>query len=332
MRCGLIFSMRKIQYYYNPDTCNYEKVKPSKLRWIRNAVIYLLLALIIAAGALLILHRYYPSPKEARFTAEQQNLEMKWQLLEMEVENLNFLIEALWVHDEEIRVILELDSLPLVIRMAGFGGTRSFKDLLSRRLIFEQKIVSVYQRIEKLKAKLHIQEASLDTLASYANERDNFWACMPAIQPVDNKDLRRLSTVFGMRLHPIYNKWMTHRGLDFMGKTGVPVYATGNGTVKLAQMTYGGFGNLIIIDHGYGYKTRYAHLNLFNVVKGRKVKRGELIGYMGRTGRSAGVHLHYEVLKNGVQVNPIGFFERELGEKEFANLLAKAKQATIPLD
>lgn len=324
--------MGKIQYYYDPDTCNYEKVKPSKLRRIRYVVIYLLMALIIASGSLLVLHRYYPSPKEARYSAEQQILEMKWQLLEKEVENLNFLIEALWVHDEEIRVILELDSLPLSIRMAGIGGTNSFKDLLSQRLIFERKIVSAYRRIEKLKAKLHIQKASLDTLANYAYERDKFWACIPAIQPVENKDLRRLSTVFGMRLHPIYNKWKPHRGLDFMGKTGVPVYSTGQGTVKFAQSTYGGFGNLIIIDHGYGYKTRYAHLNSFNVIKGQKVKRGKLIGYMGSTGRSAGVHLHYEVLINGVQVNPSGFFERELGEKEFANLLAKVKQVTIPLD
>ena len=133
--------MGKIQYYYDPDTCNYEKVKPSKLRRIRYVVIYLLMALIIASGSLLVLHRYYPSPKEARYSAEQQILEMKWQLLEKEVENLNFLIEALWVHDEEIRVILELDSLPLSIRMAGIGGTNSFKDLLSQRLIFERKIV-----------------------------------------------------------------------------------------------------------------------------------------------------------------------------------------------
>ena len=148
---------------------------------------------------------------------------------------------------------------------------------------------------------------------------------MPAVQPVENKNLRRLSTVYGMRLNPVLKRWMPHRGLDFMGEVGVPVFSTGDGTIELSQMTFGGFGNLVVINHGNGYKTRYAHLDAFTIKRGDKVKRGETIGFMGNSGRSAGTHLHYEVLKNGVQVNPIGFFERELDSKDLATLLKKRK-------
>lgn len=324
--------MGKVQYFYDPETCNYEPVKPSKRRFFGHMFLYLLTALILAFGTLYILDHYYPTPKETRLKLEQENLELKWELLDKELENLNSLIEALWIHDEEIRIILELDSLPANIRMAGIGGVIALNDLLNNRLIYEQKILTAYERLKKLKAKLQVQKASLDTLMNYANKRDKFWASLPAIQPIENKDLRRLSTVYGMRLHPIYKKWTPHRGLDFMGVTGVPIYSTGDGVVKLAQMTHGGFGNLIAIDHGYGYITRYAHLNAFNVGRGQMVKRGDLIGFMGSTGRSAGIHLHYEVLKNGVQVNPIGFFEKELNEEAFAKLLEKAKQVTVPLD
>jgi murein DD-endopeptidase MepM/ murein hydrolase activator NlpD len=324
--------MGKVQYYYNPETCNYEEVRPSRRRILRNVGLYLLTALVIAASALYVLSHYYPSPKETRLSLEKENLQYKWKLLEKESENLDLLIEALWLHDEEMRRILELDSLPSEIRTAGFGGSNGYASLMDQRLIFEEKIISAYNQMEKLRAQLNIQDASFDTLMQHAMERDKFWASIPAIQPVENKDLRRLSTVYGMRLHPIHNKWMPHKGFDFMGKIGVPIYATGDGTIKLAQMTYGGFGNLIIIDHGYNYETRYAHLSAFNVKKGQTIKRGELIGYMGNSGLSKGPHLHYEVLKDGVQVNPIGFFELEMSPEAFAELLVQAKKETIPLD
>lgn len=324
--------MGKIQYYYNPETCNYEQVRPDRKKVIRKIFLYLLAAIILASTGLYCMSFYFPSPKEAKLLHQRDFLEYKWKLLEEEEKKLDEVLEALWIHDEEMRRILELDSLPLEVRKAGFGGSNTNISLLNQRLIFEKKILKSYNQIEKLKAQLNIQDASLDTLMQYARERDKFWTAIPAIQPVENKDLRRLSTVYGMRLHPIYHKWMPHKGFDFMGQIGVPIYATGNGTVELAQMTFGGFGNLIVIDHGYGYETRYAHLSAFNVKRGQKIVRGELIGFMGSSGLSKGPHLHYEILKDGVQVNPIGFFELEMNPDAFENLLEKAKQATVPLD
>ena len=322
----------KVQFHYNPETCNYEPVQVSLWQRAKKVGMYVLFALALAAGTIYTLSFYYPTPKEAELTTNIDDLELRWTVLQAELEAVNSIVESLWTRDEELRRILELDSLPLEIRTAGTGGSQDFADLNARVQFFDELINNAYRNLARVRAKMQVQQASYDTLLLYAIERDNFWASIPAIQPVENKDLRRLSTVYGMRLHPIFKKWMEHRGFDFMGTTGVPIYATGDGYVELAEMTHGGFGKLVIINHGYGYKTRYAHLDGFATSKGMKVKRGQLIGYMGNTGRSAGVHLHYEVLKNGVQVNPIGFFERELSEEAFAELLVVAKQPTIPLD
>jgi murein DD-endopeptidase MepM/ murein hydrolase activator NlpD len=324
--------MGKPQYYYNPESCNYEQILLSGRQKARNVILYLVAVFIFTITVVETIGYYYPTIKEYQLSQENANLELQWKLLNQEVDIFNNLVEEFWIHDEEIRKILELDSLSPEIRMAGIGGTYSYSELLSKKLEFEKQIRIVYDKIDKIRAKMQIQDASFDTLMLYAHKRDEFWASIPAVQPVENKDLRRLSTVYGMRLNPVLKRWMPHKGLDFMGATGVPVFATGDGTVQLAQMTFGGFGNMVIVNHGYGYKTRYAHLDAFNIKYGDKVKRGEIIGFMGNSGRSAGTHLHYEVLKNGVQVNPIGFFERELDDEELATLLLNARRNNIPLD
>jgi murein DD-endopeptidase MepM/ murein hydrolase activator NlpD len=280
-------------------------------------------------------YKYYPTPKEDLYVSDREVLDIQWDILQQEVKFIDKAIADLQLNDHELREILELKDLPDEIRAAGIGGDNQITSLMNQNLKFEEQIVDAYQKISKLKAQLNIQGLSLDTIAKYADARDHYWAHIPAIQPVDHKDLRRFSPVYGMRLNPVLGKWMPHKGLDFMGERGIPIYATGDGVVKLAQMTYGGFGNLIVIDHGYGYKTRYAHLSRvqpFNVKKGDVVKRGQVIGYMGSTGRSAGIHLHYEVLKDNVQVNPIGFFQLELETESYRKLLLLAKENVAPMD
>lgn len=324
--------MAKLKYYYNSETCDYEPVKPKKRHFLLKTGLYLTLASIVAATALFYLAQNFGTPKENRLLASIDEFQIKWNLLEREFEGLSAHLGELQINDENMREILEIASLSEEIRNAGIGGNLRHEDLRALSVDHQSMIVEAYQKMDKLKAQLLIQERSLDTLDQYALNRDIFWASIPAIQPVENKTLRRLSTVYGMRMNPVLKKMMPHKGLDFMGNTGLPVYATGDGTIELARMTKGGFGNLITINHGYGYKTRYAHLNAFNVGRGEKVTRGQLIGFMGNTGRSAGVHLHYEVLKDRRQVNPIGFFQRELGDAAYAKLLAMSRQKTIPLD
>jgi murein DD-endopeptidase MepM/ murein hydrolase activator NlpD len=327
--------MAKTKYYYNKETCQYEVIAVSgKIKLLRG-FLYTLGATIVATATLLLIFSANPTPKELSLHDQRQLLDMQWHILKNEISAVNDKLANLQVSDEDLREILELESLPAEIREAGIGGKDEFKYLEQQNLLFRSRIIAGYQQLGKLRAKLNIETLSLDTLAKYADNRDHYWSHIPAIQPVANGDLRRLSTVFGMRLNPVLGKMMPHRGFDFMAKPGTPIYAPGDGVVTMARMTYGGFGNLITIDHGYGYKTRYAHLNNekpFAVKVGDRVKRGQLIGYMGNTGRSKGPHLHYEVLENGHQVNPIGFFQRELETDSYARLLALAEQNHQPMD
>lgn len=327
--------MTKIKYYYNEETCSYEPVETSLSTKLLKISLYLFAALVVGGASLFAFYKYNPTPKEDLYVSDRQKLDIQWDILSHEIEIINSAIAELQLNDHELREILELNDLPIEVREAGIGGADPIANLRNQNLTFEYQIIDAYEKIEKLKALLSVQGLSLDTISKYADARDHYWSHIPAIQPVAHKDLRRFSPIYGMRLNPVLGKWMPHKGLDFMGDRGTPIYATGDGVVRLAQMTYGGFGNLVILDHGYGYKTYYAHLSRvqpFNVKKGDKVKRGQIIGYMGNTGRSAGVHLHYEVHKDKVQVNPIGFFQLELETEAYRKLLLLAKDNVAPLD
>jgi murein DD-endopeptidase MepM/ murein hydrolase activator NlpD len=327
--------MTKIKYYYNKETCSYEIVETSALARVLKVSLYLFVATILATAGLLGYYKYSATPKEEMLATNRQQLDIQWDILQHEFSFINEAIADLHLDDHELREILELNDLPEEIRSAGIGGDNQLNSIRNQNLQFEKQIVDAYQKIAKLKAQLNVEGLSLDTIAKYAEARDRYWAHIPAIQPVDHEDLRRFSPVYGMRMNPVLGKWMPHKGLDFMGARGIPIYATGDGVVKLAQMTYGGFGNLVVIDHGYGYKSLYAHLNSmqpFNVKKGERVKRGEVVGYMGSTGRSAGLHLHYEVHKDNIAVNPIGFFQLELDTESYKKLLLLAKENHPPLD
>ena len=327
--------MAKTKYQYNKETCQYEVVVISPRIKLLRGFLYLLGATIVASSALLLVFRSNQTPKELGLVEQRQMLDLQWAMLRKEMVDINDRLITLQIHDEDFREILELETLPVEIRDAGIGGNDEFEFLEEQNLIFKTRIVEAYRQISKLRAKLNIETLSLDTIAKYAEERDHYWSHMPAIQPVANKDLRRLSTVYGMRMNPVLGKMMPHRGFDFMAKPGTPIYSTGDGVVTVAYMTHGGFGNQVMIDHSYGYKTRYAHLNKekpFAVKVGDRVKRGQLIGYMGNTGRSAGPHLHYEVLENGRQVIPIGFFQKELESDSYSRLLDLAKLNDQPMD
>jgi len=327
--------MAKTQYLYNKETCAYEPIRTPVKKVIFRFLMYFLSAILLATGGLFWVFERNTTPKEDMFISAREKLDIQWDILQHEVKFINDALAHLYLNDQDLREILELPDLPDEIRMAGIGGDNQLSNLRNLNLKFEDQIIKVYQKIAKLKAQLTIEGLSLDTIAKYADARDRYWAHIPAIQPVNHKDLRRFSPVYGMRMNPVLGKWMPHKGLDFMGERGIPIYATGGGKVVLAQMTYGGFGNLVVIDHGYGYKSRYAHLNRmlpFNVKKGDQIKRGQIIGYMGSTGRSAGLHLHYEVLKDNIQVNPIGFFQLEFEQESYQKLLILAKANTAPLD
>jgi murein DD-endopeptidase MepM/ murein hydrolase activator NlpD len=193
-------------------------------------------------------------------------------------------------------------------------------------------LIDLNQKMETILAKVAMQNKSFDELARLASRKKEFLAAIPAIQPVANRSLRKMASGFGYRLHPIYKTYKMHEGIDFTAPTGTPIYATGNGRVMNVDKEHRGYGNCIVINHGFGYQTLYGHMYRMKARPGQTVKRGELIGYVGNTGLSSGPHLHYEVIKNGKKINPINYFFNDLTEAEYTNMRELAQRPTQSFD
>ena len=215
------------------------------------------------------------------------------------------------------------------MRLAGLGGVNRYKNL--EGYDNSALITNSAKRIDQITKRLVIQSKSLDEIAKLAEEKEALLKTIPAIQPVQNKDLSRVASGYGMRVHPILKYRKMHNGMDFTAPPGTPIYATGDGTVTKVGLG-SGYGKMVIIEHGFGYKTYYAHMSKYNTKVGRKVKRGEIIGYVGNTGLSSGPHLHYEVWKNGKVVNPVNFYHNDLTPEEYDIMLAAASLENQSLD
>ena len=314
--------MSKDKYYYNPKTCKFERIKKTKKEIFLNIIGFLLIVLFSSFIVLNIYDTYFESPKIVELRKENQELETHFEILNKEVNVAYKMLENLEERDDNIyRIIFEAEPIPSTIRQAGVGGINRYKELIDGNLKREELLVDNYIKIDELKRKLYIQTKSYDELFGMANNKENLIAAIPAIQPIYNKDLRRVASGYGMRIDPFLKVRRMHYGLDFSVKKGTPIYATADGKVVIIKSSFGGLGKHIYLDHGNGYRTVYAHLNKFNVKKGQKVKRGELIAYSGNTGRSTSPHLHYEVHKNGEKLNPINFFFNDLTPSQYEEVI-----------
>lgn len=228
--------------------------------------------------------------------------------------------------DNLYRVIFESEPIPTSVRKAGFGGSDRFREIKEKGLNQEKMIVSVSNKVETLKRQLFVQWESYDELSETAMNKEEYWASIPAIQPIHNEELNRLASGYGVRLHPILKVRKMHTGVDFSAPKGTPIYSTGDGVIERVRTEFGGYGKSIIIDHGFGFKTRYAHMNDFEVRVGDKVKRGDKIGTVGNTGSSTAPHVHYEVIKDDKYVNPVNYFFKDLEPSEFDKILELASR------
>lgn len=315
--------MARIKYYYDTETCKYERLRVSSWDFILNSLGFLFVSLIFAAALLWMYLSYFGSPKEAMLTKERDELILYYEILSKELEEANKIMIALQERDDNIyRVIFEAEPIPNTVRNS--GGLTKYRHLLGKNLNREEMIMNTISRIEKLKKQMYIQTKSYDEIMNLAKNKTQMLASIPAIQPIHNKELTRLASGFGMRIHPIYKVKIMHTGVDFAATKGTHVYATGDGVVKVVATHMGGYGKEIEIDHGYGYVTKYAHLDNFNVKVGQRVKRGELIGYVGNTGSSTAPHLHYEVIYNSKKVNPVHYFYNDLNPAEYEKILELA--------
>jgi hypothetical protein len=318
--------MAKIRYTYNQETCKYEPIIITPKAFGKKALHFLGICFVIGLTGSIYFHFKYPFLDETLQQQENALLKAEWQILSKQFERSSDQLTALEKNDDNnYRVILDLDPLSSSQREAGVGGRE--KESASIEYLF---IKNVFIKAEKIKNRLDIETQSMEQLKIELSKKQRMWASRPAIQPINNKDLKQLHTIFGMRMHPTLGYIRPHNGLDFTAPPGSPVYATGDAVVMYTG--YSTYGNVIYLDHGFGFETRYAHLTKYIVEPGQVIKRGQIIGYVGNTGVSAGPHLHYEVHYKNIAINPINFFQRDLSNKEYEKLIELGSQSNTSLD
>ncbi len=317
--------MARIKYYYDTESCKYERIKVSTWDVILNLLGFFSVSLIISVIIVILFSTFFESPKEMLLKKENQELKIYYDLLEKELVDLNSMMAALQKRDDNVyRVIFEAEPIPASIRLAGTGGTDRYKNILENNLVDEELVIQSLKKVDQLKRQMYIQTRSYDEILQMARNKSKLLAATPAIQPVSNQELTRLASGFGMRIHPILKYKRMHLGCDFTAPRGTPIYATGDGVIERVIMNFGGYGRQIIIRHGFGYKTLYAHMQDIDVKVGDKVKRGDKIGTVGNTGLSTAPHLHYEVIKDGKKVNPVNYFFMDLNDEEYEKILELA--------
>ena len=312
--------MAKIKYYYDTKTLSYKRIELSPFDKLKRSLTFISASAFAGFIMLVLLFQFFDSPKEKRLKNEIENLLVQYDILNKKMTQIDLVLDDLQERDDNIyRVIFEADPIPSTIRKAGFGGVNRYKDI--RNFSNAELVVEAAKKADKLSKQLYIQSKSFDDLIELAKNKADMLASIPAIQPIENKDLKRMASGYGYRIHPIYKIRKLHTGMDFTAPQGTPIYATGDGKVGKVRRSRKGYGNHVVIDHGYGYQTLYAHMSKYIVYRGQKVKRGEVIGYVGSTGTSVAPHLHYEVIKNKRKINPVNFYYNDLSPEEYDKVI-----------
>jgi murein DD-endopeptidase MepM/ murein hydrolase activator NlpD len=317
--------MAKTKYFFNPASLSYEKVeRPLKRKLGR----WLILFAVAAAYAVLVLFagfNFFDSPKEKAIKRELSQMQFQYEVLNDRLDQIVEVMDELQDRDDNIyRVIFEAEPIPDPVRKAGYGGVDRYAKLDG--YANSNILIETTKKLDQITSQLVVQSKSFDEVYEMAMNKADFLASTPAIQPISNKDLKRLSSYFGYRMDPYYKVMKLHEGVDFSAPIGTDIYATGDGVVKEVKKIKRGYGNHILIDHGYGYETFYAHCHKILVTKGQKVVRGQVIGQVGNSGKSTAPHLHYEVRKNNRAIDPINFFFNDLTPEQYEKVIEMSEQ------
>ena len=323
--------MSKIRYKYNTKTLSYEKaVTPLGARIFR-VLSFLFTASTIGVVAVVIAFKYFDSPKERQMRRELDKMKLQYDLLSRRVDGMDDVMTDLASRDNNTyRAILEMDSIPDEIRKAGYGSADRYASL--SKYTNSQLMVMLTQKVDRLQKEMYIQSKSYDDIVKVAKGNEKFLASIPAIMPIQNKDLRHQPGGYGWRTHPIYHTPEFHPGMDFAAPQGTEIYATGDGIVTAADDKSQGYGWHVVIDHGFGYETLYGHMVKLNCKAGDHVKRGQVIGFVGSTGLSTAPHCHYEVHKNGELMNPVNYYYNDLTPEQYALLVKLASESARTFD
>lgn len=311
--------MRKVYYIYNPKTRTYDRIYPTMRQRVMSYLRRLFVGMGLGAGSFIVLLLIFGSPSEKDLRMENSRLQAQYHILSSRLDESLQVMKGLQQRDDNLyRVMMQADPVADALRTPSYNKTNRYEDLME--LPSAKLVVNTTQKMDLLERQLYIQSKSFDEVLALCKKHDEMLECIPAIQPVSNKDLKQTASGYGTRIDPIYKTVKFHSGMDFSANVGTQVYATGNGVVRKAGWE-GLYGNCIQIDHGFGYVTRYAHLSKIDVRVGQKVVRGETIGKVGTTGKSTGPHLHYEVMVKGQIVNPVNYYFMDLNADDYDRMV-----------
>lgn len=322
---------RQKQDIVNQLTRDFEVLDTSKSKVALRILLIALSLLGIAFLFALLLFTFFKSPTEKAQARELEYMKLRYEIMNDRLDNLELLMTDMEQRDNNLyRMMFEADPIPSSVRRSGFSDADRYADLYG--YMNSGLVVSTARKLDVIASQLYNQSVSYDTLFAMARNKSDMLAHIPAIFPLKETEIKYISSYFGYRPDPIYKISKFHSGMDFSAAMGTEAYVTGDGVVLDVERNEWGYGNMVIIDHGFGYKTRYAHLQKAAVRKGQKVKRGQLVGYIGNTGKTTGVHLHYEVLKNDVQIDPINFLYQDLTPDEYDQILELSTLPTQTMD
>lgn len=323
--------MKKTKYYYNTSSLTYEEVTETWQKKAWRVAGFLSAAFVFGVILVLLSSYFFDSPKERRLSRELSKMQMTYTDLNDKMVNMADILAELEEKDDNIyRVIFEAEPISPAVRKGGVGGSDRYKELEGYNQSEAMKATA--KKLDKLYTKIGIQSMSYEELTANIRNKSKMLNSIPSIQPVANKELKRIASGYGYRIHPVHKVRKFHRGVDFTAPTGTEVFATGDGKIVKASRSRRGYGNKIVIDHGYGYESLYAHLNTIDVKKGQIVKRGEVIGTVGSSGLSTAPHLHYEVHHEDKAINPINFFHNDLDETQFEKMIQFANRSNQSFD
>ena len=310
---------RKHKYRINPDTLALERIEHGIVFWLQRSGLHILIGLIIGIGFFFVFFRFFPSPREKQMQQQFETLEAQMQLLDQRVDQMQIVMSDLSQRDDNLyRVLLGAEPIPMAVRQGATHKASYYEDLA--RMNNNQLLADLTLKVDVLEREMYVQANSFNEVVELAKAQEIRMENIPAIQPILNKDLKRVASGWGFRIHPIYHTRKFHYGMDFSAPTGTEVYATGNAKVVYTGWRQG-YGNTVVLDHGFGYKTLYGHLFKSLVRVGQKVKRGDIIALVGNTGASVGPHLHYEVHLNGRPIDPRNYYFIDLSPEEYDRMI-----------
>ena len=323
--------MARTKYIFNENSQTYEPLKRSAAQRFFRVFLFMASSVAVAILIFVISFTVFDSPKEKIMQRELAQYKLQFEIMNDRLDRMQSLLDELSNKDDNIyRVIFEAEPIPKSVRQAGYGGADRYAKLEG----YENSslLKQTAEKLDKIASEIYVQSKSFEEVYKLARKKEKMLRSIPGIQPVNITDLKRISSYFGYRIDPIYKVKKFHSGIDFSAPKGAPVFATGDGVIKKVRHSRRGYGNTILIDHGYGYKTFYAHLSKILVRRGQKVKRGEIIGEVGNTGKSTAPHVHYEIIKNNRKINPIYYFFNDLSPKQFDEMLKLSKIPNQSLD